>query len=84
MWEAPEGEVVTCVRLQKYYQGAQMMANTPPNACEVLYIATYNEKEGKGTVYQLKVNPSNGVVDKSSEKPFYGFGKVKDMGWKIK
>ncbi|WP_065219465.1 MULTISPECIES: PKD-like family lipoprotein [Butyricimonas] len=84
VWEAPEGEVVTCVRLQKYYQGAQMMANTPPNACEVLYIATYNEKEGKGTVYQLKVNPSNGVVDKSSEKPFYGFGKVKDMGWKIK
>lgn len=84
VWTAPEGEVVTCVRLQKYYQGTQMMANIPPNDCEVLYIATYNEKEGKGTVYQLKVNPSNGVVDKSSEKPFYGFGKVKDMGWKIK
>lgn len=84
VWEDPNGDKVTCIRLQKYYQGAMSLANTPPNACEVLYIATYNEQSGKGTVYQLRVNPSSGAVDKSSEKPFYGFGKVKDMGWKIK
>ncbi|WP_099291564.1 PKD-like family lipoprotein [Butyricimonas sp. Marseille-P3923] len=84
VWEDPKGDEVTCIRLQKYYQGSMMMANTPPNACEVLYIATYNEQEGKGTVYQLRVNPSSGAVDLSTQKPFYGFGKVKDMGWKIK
>ena len=82
VWEAPDGETVTCVRLQKY-QGTGLMVKVPVNDCEILYIATYNESTGNGTVYQLKVNPSSGVVDKSSQKEFSGFGKIKDMGWKM-
>ena len=82
MWEAPDGETVTCVRLQKY-QGTGLMVKVPVNDCEILYIATYNESTGNGTVYQLKVNPSSGAVDKSSQKEFSGFGKIKDMGWKM-
>ena len=82
VWEAPDGETVTCVRLQKY-QGTGLMVKVPVNDCEILYIATYNESTGNGTVYQLKVNPSSGAVDKSSQKEFSGFGKIKDMGWKM-
>ena len=82
VWEDPNGGIVTCIRLQKYL-GTGSMTKIPVNDCEVLYIATYNEQTGAGTVYQLKVNPSSGAVDKSSQRVFSGFGKVKDMGWKI-
>ena len=60
-----------------------MMAPIPVNDCEVLYVATYNEKEGNGTVYQFMVDPSSGAVDKGSLLSLSGFGKIKDMGWKI-
>ena len=49
VWEAPDGETVTCVRLQKY-QGTGLMVKVPVNDCEILYIATYNESTGNGTV----------------------------------
>jgi len=55
--------------------------NKPVNDCEVIYIATA-DIAGEGVVYQLRVDPSSGVVDKSSEKSYDGFGRVMDMGWK--
>lgn len=36
----------------------------------------------RGLFIQLRVDPSSGVVDKSSEKSYDGFGRVMDMGWK--
>lgn len=83
VWNVPTGEQITCIRLQKYCYGTTMMAPIPVNDCEVLYVATYNEKEGNGTVYQFMVDPSSGAVDKGSLLSFSGFGKIKDMGWKI-
>ena len=79
VWTAPAGTEITCVRLQKYLYGAS--GNKPVNDCEVIYIATA-DIAGEGGVYQLRVDPSSGVVDKSSEKSYDGFGRVMDMGWK--
>ena len=79
VWTAPAGTEITCVRLQKYLYGAS--GNKPVNDCEVIYIATA-DIAGEGVVYQLRVDPSSGVVDKSSEKSYDGFGRVMDMGWK--
>lgn len=82
-WVAPSAdEVITCVRLQKFYFQTFMQAGILINPHQVIYIATWNENTQTGTVYQCLCNPSNGLIDVESQRRYSGFGKVKDMSWK--
>jgi hypothetical protein len=80
-WSAPEGDVVTCVRLQKFYYPA-FSASLMPLANQVVYIATWNEAAKTGKVYSYTIDPSSGAISKASERVTEGYGKVKDMSYK--
>lgn len=80
-WSASQGDVVTCVRLQKFYYPA-FAAALMPLANQVIYIATWNEAAGTGKVYSYTIDPSSGAINKASERVTEGFGKVKDMSYK--
>jgi len=84
LWQAPAGEVITNIALQKYYytNRAQGVLFDPKNLCKILYIATYNETTKIGTVYQIGVNQTNGSIITGTEKKYTGFGKIKAMAWK--
>ncbi|MFC3196117.1 PKD-like family lipoprotein [Parapedobacter deserti] len=84
LWTAPEGQTITDIALQKYYNTnrAAGVLFDPKNLCRILYIATYNEATRTGTVYQMEVNPSSGAIIAGTEKSYSGFGKIKAMGWK--
>ena len=80
-WSAPAGETVTCVRLQKFYYPAFQLAILP-NANKVVYIATWNESTKTGKVYSYLIDPSNGTIDKTSERITEGYGKIRNMSYK--
>ena len=79
-WTAPDnGEVVTCVRLQKFYFFTLQMAMLP-KANAVVHIATWNESKKEGKLYEYEINPASGAM--MGEPYIYTVpGKVKDMGW---
>lgn len=81
-WTAPTGETVTSVRLQKFYYPVFANAGILPNTNQVVYIATWNESTKAGKVYSYLIDPSNGSINKSSERVTEGYGKVKDMSYK--
>lgn len=80
-WTAPDGDAVTCVRLQKFYFPA-FSASIMPLANQVVYIATWNEATKKGKVYSYLIDPSNGTINMASGRVTEGYGKVKDMSYK--
>ena len=80
-WTAPAGETITCVRIQKFYH-AQLQAILLPMTNRVVYIATWNESTKEGKVYSYLIDPTNGTIDRSSERVATGFGKIKDMSYK--
>lgn len=81
-WTAPTAdEVVTCVRLQKYYYYTLMLAGILPNPNTVVHIATWNESTREGKLYQYTIDPATGAI--SGEPRIYTVpGKVGDMNWK--
>lgn len=83
-WTAPSAdEVITCVRTHKYYFQSILQA-IMPNANNVLHIATWNETKKEGKLYEVKINPTSGVILDTEEKYEYTVpGKVKDMTWKF-
>lgn len=85
LWTAPAGEMITNISLQKYYNSnrAAGALYDPKNLCKILYIATYNEATKIGTVYQMGVNETSGAILSGTEKKYTGFGKIKDMAWKM-
>ncbi len=87
LWTAPAGETITKIALQKYNSNINHAVGTPfdpKNLCKILYVATYNEATKVGTVYQMEVNVTNGAIIAGTQKSYTGFGKIKDMAWKIK
>lgn len=80
-WSAPAGEQVTCVRLQKFYF-AQIQAVFLPLPHQVVYIATWNETTKQGKVYSIRIDPSSGAINTSTQRVTEGYGKVKDMSYK--
>lgn len=80
-WTAPAGEIVTCIRIQKFYHAA-LQAQLLPMTNRVVYIATWDEGKKEGKVYSYLIDPTNGDIDKSSERIAGGFGKIKDMSYK--
>ena len=85
LWTSPAGEVITNISLQKYYNPNRAAGAVfdPKNICKILYIATYNEANKIGTVYQMGVSETSGAIIPGTEKKYTGFGKIKAMGWKI-
>jgi hypothetical protein len=87
LWTANAGETITKIMLQKYNTNTNRALGPvfdPKNYCKILYVATYNESTKVGSVYQMEVNPSNGAIIAGTQKSYTGFGKIKDMGWKIR
>lgn len=83
VWTAPSaGEVVTCVRLQKYYNSIYS-ASMMPSCDELLHIATWNEQTRQGHLYQYRINTASGDIDMSVCRDYVIPGRVKDMGWKF-
>lgn len=81
-WEAPANEEVTCVRLQKFYYNPAVSANLLPRPNTVVYIGTWNPGTKVGKVYAYVIDQTNGTINKSTERVYTGFGKIKDMGYK--
>ncbi|TJZ63046.1 hypothetical protein FAZ15_01750 [Sphingobacterium olei] len=81
LWTPPSGEEVTCIRLQKFY-ALSIQAARLPNPHQYVYFATWNETTKNGKVYSYKIDPSNGIIDTSTEVTYEGFGKIKDMSYK--
>jgi len=82
VWEAPAGETVTCVRIQKYYYTLLVNAGMLLNNNKIVYVATWNESTQKGTVHQMVMDATNGAINNTADRSYTGFGKVKDMAWK--
>jgi hypothetical protein len=84
-WTAPEGEVITHVRMHKHRDPIATVTRFYGivNAFEILNIATWNESTQTGTVYQLRITRSTGAIDTDIEGNRYtGFGKIGEMGLK--
>jgi hypothetical protein len=82
VWEAPAGETVTCVRVQKFYYTLLVVTGMLLNNNQIVYVSTWNESTQTGTVHQMVMNATNGSIDASTDRSYTGFGKVKDMAWK--
>ena len=82
VWQAPAGEVITDIQLQKFYFNAFHLAGLLPNANKYIYFATWNESTKNGKIYSYEINPTNGDITLSSERIYEGFGKIKEMTYK--
>ena len=81
-WEAPANEEVTCVRLQKFYYNPVVTTVLLPRPNTVVYISTWNEGTKMGKVYAYIIDQTNGTINKSTERVYSGFGKIKEMTYK--
>lgn len=81
-WEAPANEELTCVRLQKFYYNPAVTSLLLPRPNTVVYISTWNEGTKVGKVYAYIIDQTNGTINKSTERVYGGFGKIKDMTYK--
>lgn len=82
-WQAPcEAEVVTCVRLMKYYNTLYATSMVPSND-ELLHIATWNEQRREGCLYEYRINTASGDLDRTTSYSYLIPGRVKDMAWKF-
>lgn len=84
VWKAPdEGEVVTCVRIMKYYHATVYGYGMVPTSDNLVHIATWNEEKAEGHLYQYKINSASGAILTTSSFDYAIPGKVKDMAWKF-
>lgn len=79
-YKFPAGEIVTCVRTNKFFYDILHSACLN-NANQILHVATYNESTGEGKVYMFPINAASGKIT-GTVREYTGFGKVKDMSWK--
>lgn len=83
-WQAPEeGDIVTCVRIMKYYHGTIYGYGLVPRSDNLVHIATWNEEKRKGHLYQYLINPASGILNTTSSFDYPIPGRVKDMAWKF-
>jgi len=83
-WEAPSAdEVVTCVRIMKYYHGTVYGYGLVPRADNLVHIATWNETTREGRVYQYLINSASGILNTTNHYEYPIPGRVKDMAWKF-
>lgn len=83
-WQAPsEDEVITCVRIMKYYHGTIYGYGLVPRADNLVHIATWNEKTRQGHLYQYLINPASGILNTERCYEYPIPGRVKDMAWKF-
>lgn len=83
-WTAKDpNEVVTCVRIMKYYHGTVYGYGMVPTSDNMIHIATWNEETQEGHLYQYKINAASGIISKTKCYDYAIPGKVKDMAWKF-
>lgn len=83
-WQSPEeGDVVTCVRIMKYYHGTVYGYGLVPRSDNLVHIATWNEEKREGHLYQYLINPASGILNTTSSFDYPIPGRVKDMAWKF-
>lgn len=84
IWTAPNaGEEVTCVRMMKYYHATVYGYGMVPNADNLVHIATWNEEQQEGHLYQYRIDPASGDIKSKTCYDYVIPGKVKDMAWKF-
>ena len=84
IWTAPtEGEVVTCVRMMKYYHGTVYGYGMVPSADNMVHIATWNEELREGHLYQYRIDPASGDLKPGQCYDYAIPGRVGDMAWKF-
>jgi len=67
----------------KYYHGTVYGYGMVPKSDNLIHIATWNETEKKGHVYQYLINPASGILSTDKCYDYSIPGKVKDMAWKF-
>ncbi len=82
LFTPPAGEEITCIRDHKYFYLTFTEQGMMPNVNKILHVATYNESTGEGKLYMLPIDSSNGEIT-DDIREYGGFGKIKDMGWKV-
>ncbi|MCR4995603.1 MAG: hypothetical protein K6A32_09580 [Bacteroidales bacterium] len=81
-WQAPTAdETVTCVRIMKYYNTVYA-AGMMPSCDELVHIATWNEQQRSGHLYEYRINTASGDLDRTTSYSYAIPGRVKDMAWK--
>lgn len=75
----PEGEEITCMRIYN----PEGMSSLNDVAGTILYIATWNETEGK--IYEFSINRTSGRLENNKEplNVFTGLGKIEDIAVKV-
>ncbi|MCR5819869.1 MAG: hypothetical protein K6F94_02805 [Bacteroidaceae bacterium] len=83
-WEAEtENELVTCVRIMKYYHGTIYGYGMVPTSDNLIHIATWNPETSQGRVYEYLINPASGILNTENHYEYPIPGRVKDMAWKF-
>lgn len=83
-WQsADENELVTCVRIMKYYHGTVYGYGMVPRSDNLIHIATWNETTKEGHLYQYLINPASGILKTDNSFDYAIPGRVKDMAWKF-
>ena len=77
-WTAPNGETITSMKFI-VHPGVGLSERAD---YKYLFVSTWNGTEGK--VYMLESNVSNGVLAAEPVAVFTGFGRIKDMCYKIR
>lgn len=84
IWAAPNGETITDISVLKSSNlPFQLNANNLfPTVNQYVYFATWNESTENGKIYCYKIDITNGSIDRSTERVYEGFGKIKEMNYK--
>ena len=78
-------EVITSMKLFKYYKTYTMDQTPYPNALNrLMFVATFNPTTSEGKVYKIPCNISNGDFDNNNTVIYRGFKKIYDMNAKLK
>lgn len=76
-------EVITSMKICKAKLNANnSVADFNNTNNTVVFVATWNGTEGK--LYELGINPANGVINSIPLNTYTGFGKIQDMNFKFR
>jgi hypothetical protein len=78
-WTAPAGEVITAMKFMKHT--GENLAERADS--KYLFVATWNEAAAEGRVHVLQANVTSGELLSQPVASYGGFGRIKDMCYKV-
>lgn len=79
VWAAPAGEVITCMKFMKH-PGVDLEVRADDR---YLFVATWNAATSEGKVHVLETNVTSGELTDQPVATYSGFGRIKDMCYKV-